>query len=59
MQIPSGIYLFHIAVHILALSIDPADPNIRQGSSQKGVFDRNVHAHVIENDHCRICQADV
>ena len=40
--------------------VDPADPNIRQGPLQgKAAFDRNVHAHVIENNHCHICQADV
>ncbi|XP_031560299.1 probable palmitoyltransferase ZDHHC1 [Actinia tenebrosa] len=58
--IPGGLYVIHITVHLLALSIDPADPHIRAGKSRdKNAFDRNLHAHVIENNHCHICEADV
>lgn len=60
MKIPGGLYVIHIIVHLLALSIDPADPHIRVGQGrEKNAFDRNLHAHVIENNHCHICEADV
>ncbi|XP_029192735.2 palmitoyltransferase ZDHHC11-like [Acropora millepora] len=58
--IPGGFCGIHITYHILALTIDPADPNIRGGSKKgKGLFDRSKHRHVIVNSHCHICQTDV
>ena len=59
-QIPGGFCVVHIIFHLMALTLDPADPNIR-GDTQKGkaIFDRSQHEHVIENCHCYICQADV
>lgn len=58
--IPGGFCVVHIIFHLMALTLDPADPNIR-GDTQKGkaIFDRSQHEHVIENCHCYICQADV
>jgi len=58
--IPGGIYIVHVIFHLFALSIDPADPNVRNfGKKGKVAFDRSLHRHVIENNHCYICQADV
>ncbi|CAJ1049984.1 palmitoyltransferase ZDHHC1 [Xyrichtys novacula] len=65
--IPAGyictgiVFVCHLCVHVLAVSIDPADYNVRT-KSDKGpvpVFDRSKHAHVIENSHCYLCQVDV
>ncbi|XP_036951963.1 palmitoyltransferase ZDHHC1 [Acanthopagrus latus] len=65
--IPAGyictgvMFMCHLCVHVLAVSIDPADYNVRS-KSDKGpvpVFDRSKHAHVIENCHCYLCQVDV
>ncbi|XP_041654835.1 palmitoyltransferase ZDHHC1 [Cheilinus undulatus] len=65
--IPAGyictgiMFVCHLCVHIMAVSIDPADYNVRK-KSNKGpipVFDRSKHAHVIENCHCYLCQVDV
>ncbi|XP_034536875.1 palmitoyltransferase ZDHHC1 isoform X2 [Notolabrus celidotus] len=65
--IPAGyictgiIFVCHLCVHVMAVSIDPADFNVRT-KSDKGpvpVFDRSKHAHVIENCHCYLCQVDV
>ncbi|XP_060905764.1 palmitoyltransferase ZDHHC1 isoform X2 [Labrus mixtus] len=65
--IPAGyictgiMFVSHLCVHIMAVSIDPADHNVRT-KSDKGpvpVFDRSKHAHVIENCHCYLCQVDV
>ena len=59
-QIPGGIYVIHVVYHLLALTVDPADPNIRGGNSrEKALFDRSQHSHVIENSHCYICQTEV
>ncbi|KAM4602881.1 palmitoyltransferase ZDHHC1 isoform 2-T3 [Polymixia lowei] len=54
-------FVCHLLVHLMAVSIDPADYSVRAKSS-KGpvpVFDRSKHAHVIENCHCYLCQVDV
>ncbi|XP_035483635.1 palmitoyltransferase ZDHHC1 [Scophthalmus maximus] len=65
--IPAGyictgvMFVCHMCVHVMAVSIDPADHNVRT-KSNKGpvpVFDRSKHAHVIENCHCYLCQVDV
>ncbi|XP_056134850.1 palmitoyltransferase ZDHHC1 [Lampris incognitus] len=65
--IPAGyictgiVFVCHLFVHLMAVSVDPADYNVRAKSS-KGpvpVFDRSKHAHVIENCHCYLCQVDV
>ncbi|XP_060767741.1 palmitoyltransferase ZDHHC1 [Neoarius graeffei] len=54
-------FVCHLLVHLTAVSIDPADYNVR-AKSYKGplpVFDRTKHAHVIENCHCYLCEVDV
>uniref|UniRef100_A0A667Y4T0 Palmitoyltransferase n=1 Tax=Myripristis murdjan TaxID=586833 RepID=A0A667Y4T0_9TELE len=65
--IPAGyictgiMFVCHLFVHVMAVSIDPADHNVR-AKGTKGpvpVFDRSKHAHVIENCHCYLCQVDV
>ncbi|TRY56522.1 hypothetical protein DNTS_015670 [Danionella cerebrum] len=65
--IPAGyictgiMFVCHLFMHLMAVSIDPADYNVR-AKSYKGpmpVFDRAKHAHVIENCHCCLCEVDV
>ncbi|XP_015224046.1 palmitoyltransferase ZDHHC1 isoform X1 [Lepisosteus oculatus] len=65
--IPAGyictgvMFVCHLCVHLTAVSIDPADRNVR-AKSYRGpvpVFDRSKHAHVIENCHCYLCEVDV
>uniref|UniRef100_A0A3Q4G735 Palmitoyltransferase n=1 Tax=Neolamprologus brichardi TaxID=32507 RepID=A0A3Q4G735_NEOBR len=65
--IPAGyictgiMFVCHLFVHVMAVSIDPADYNVR-AKSVRGpvpVFDRSKHAHVIENCHCYLCQVEV
>ncbi|XP_026992895.2 palmitoyltransferase ZDHHC1 isoform X1 [Tachysurus fulvidraco] len=54
-------FVCHLLVHLAAVSIDPADYNVR-AKSYKGplpAFDRTKHAHVIENCHCYLCEVDV
>lgn len=65
--IPAGyictgiMFVCHLCVHVMAVSIDPADHNVRTRSHRGPVpaFDRTKHAHVIENCHCYLCQVDV
>lgn len=58
--IPGGFCAIHIIYHLMALTYDPADPNIRGGTKKaKAIFDRSQHQHVIENCHCYICQVDI
>uniref|UniRef100_A0A8C9TYT1 Palmitoyltransferase n=1 Tax=Scleropages formosus TaxID=113540 RepID=A0A8C9TYT1_SCLFO len=57
--IPAGyictgvMFACHLFVHLSAVSVDPADGNVRAKSSRGPVpeFDRTKHAHVIENCH--------
>jgi palmitoyltransferase len=50
----------HAVSHIVASTINPADPAVIQKSNKsQGRFDRNRHKHVIENMHCYICEVDV
>lgn len=54
-------FVGHLCVHVLAVSVDPADYNVRMKTDRGPVpvFDRSKHAHVIENCHCYLCQVDV
>uniref|UniRef100_A0A1A8BAY2 Palmitoyltransferase n=1 Tax=Nothobranchius kadleci TaxID=1051664 RepID=A0A1A8BAY2_NOTKA len=54
-------FVCHLCVHVLAVSINPADRSVRMKSDRSPVpvFDRSKHAHVIENCHCYLCQVDV
>ncbi|XP_037309094.2 palmitoyltransferase ZDHHC1 isoform X2 [Pungitius pungitius] len=54
-------FVCHMCVHVMAVSVDPADRNVRTKSHRGPVpeFDRSKHAHVIENCHCYLCQVDV
>ncbi|XP_044735608.1 protein S-acyltransferase 21 [Chrysoperla carnea] len=53
----SILYLFHIVTHIIALTLDPADPALRKLKQKKPIpeFDRTKHTHVIENGRCHLC----
>nr|XP_014351945.1 PREDICTED: probable palmitoyltransferase ZDHHC1 [Latimeria chalumnae] len=58
----TGVMFFcHVCVHLTAVTVDPADPNVRAKKYQKSmaIFDRSRHAHVIENLHCYICDVSV
>lgn len=54
----SGLYVVHIASHLAALLIDPAERELRKkGNCDRIVpeFDRSKHPHVIENGRCHLC----
>lgn len=52
----SILYIFHIASHLAALLRDPGESALRkQEINTVPEFDRTVHAHVIENGRCHLC----
>uniref|UniRef100_A0A8C8S144 Palmitoyltransferase n=1 Tax=Pelusios castaneus TaxID=367368 RepID=A0A8C8S144_9SAUR len=58
---PGVFFICHLVVHFTAVSIDPADANVRENNylGQLATFSRSHHAHVIENRHCHVCDVDV
>lgn len=56
-----AIFAGHLVVHLTAVSIDPADANVRDKSysGPLPIFNRSQHAHVIEDLHCNLCDVDV
>ncbi|NWS41281.1 ZDHC1 palmitoyltransferase, partial [Probosciger aterrimus] len=58
---PGVCFIYHLVVHLTAVSIDPADANVRAKNylGPLATFNRNQHAHVIENHHCHVCDVNV
>lgn len=58
---PGVCFIYHLVVHLSAVSIDPADANVREKNylGPLATFNRNQHTHVIENHHCHVCDVDV
>ncbi|NWI43069.1 ZDHC1 palmitoyltransferase, partial [Picathartes gymnocephalus] len=58
---PGVCFIYHLVVHLTAVSIDPADASVREKNylGPLATFNRNQHAHVIENHHCHVCDVDV
>ncbi|XP_010210437.1 PREDICTED: probable palmitoyltransferase ZDHHC1 [Tinamus guttatus] len=58
---PGVCFIYHLVVHLTAVSIDPADANVRKKNylGPLATFNRSQHAHVIENRHCHVCDVDV
>ncbi|XP_069898248.1 palmitoyltransferase ZDHHC11-like isoform X3 [Dipodomys merriami] len=57
-----GLFLFHLVVHLITITIDPADSNVRLKKSYSQpvpTFDRSKHAHVIQNQYCHLCEVAV
>ncbi|XP_061447084.1 palmitoyltransferase ZDHHC11 isoform X2 [Rhineura floridana] len=56
------IFVHHLITHLVAITIDPADQNIlakKNYSKPMPSFDRSKCKHVIQNQHCYLCEADV
>lgn len=51
----------HAVTHIIALAIDPSDPQVRKQPTNNVVpeFDRTKHLHVIENGRCHLCNITI
>ncbi|ERE82605.1 putative palmitoyltransferase ZDHHC11-like protein [Cricetulus griseus] len=57
-----GLSIFHLIVHLITTTIDPADTNVRlkkDYSEPVPIFDRSKHAHVIQNQYCHLCEVTV
>lgn len=54
-----SLFFVHVVSHAVALSIDPADYELRlrekAGIKARPEFDRSKHLHVIENGVCHLC----
>ncbi|XP_074135292.1 palmitoyltransferase ZDHHC11-like isoform X1 [Sminthopsis crassicaudata] len=53
---------FHFIVHITAITVDPADSNVRHKENYGGIMpilDRAKHKHVIQNQFCHLCEVTV
>ncbi|XP_047704441.1 palmitoyltransferase ZDHHC11-like isoform X5 [Prionailurus viverrinus] len=59
--VTGGLFCFHFVVHLLAISIDPAETNVRLKNYSEPVptFDPSKHTHVIENQYCHLCEITV
>uniref|UniRef100_K7F8A8 Palmitoyltransferase n=1 Tax=Pelodiscus sinensis TaxID=13735 RepID=K7F8A8_PELSI len=56
------LFAHHLVAYIVAITIDPADQNVlakKNYCSPMPVFDRSKHKHVIQNQHCYLCEVDV
>uniref|UniRef100_A0A8C6QRN6 Palmitoyltransferase n=2 Tax=Nannospalax galili TaxID=1026970 RepID=A0A8C6QRN6_NANGA len=56
------LFTFHLIMHLIAITIDPADTNVRlkkDYSEPVPTFDRSKHAHVIQNQYCHLCEVTV
>lgn len=56
--IVAALLLLHLAAHLTALLLDPAEAALRVSGRQREVvpeFDRRKHAHVIEAGRCHLC----
>ncbi|KAJ8791149.1 hypothetical protein J1605_020819 [Eschrichtius robustus] len=61
-SVTSGICLFHLLVHLIVVSIDPAEANVRLKKNYARAvptFDRSKHAHVIQRQYCHLCEVPV
>ncbi|XP_036703684.1 probable palmitoyltransferase ZDHHC11B isoform X3 [Balaenoptera musculus] len=61
-SVTGGICLFHLLVHLIVVSIDPAEANVRLKKNYARVvltFDRSKHAHVIQRQYCHLCKVPV
>uniref|UniRef100_A0A8D0G6U5 Palmitoyltransferase n=1 Tax=Sphenodon punctatus TaxID=8508 RepID=A0A8D0G6U5_SPHPU len=56
------LFAHHLVTHLVAITIDPADQNVltkKDYNNPMPVFDRSRHGHVIQNQHCYLCEVDV
>ncbi|XP_037073948.1 palmitoyltransferase ZDHHC11-like [Pollicipes pollicipes] len=55
------VLLVHVVTHAVAMLLDPADADLRAQCQRVPVpeFDRNRHAHVIENGRCHLCNISI
>ncbi|KAM6449390.1 LOW QUALITY PROTEIN: palmitoyltransferase ZDHHC11-like [Liasis olivaceus] len=55
-------FVHHLITHLVAITIDPADENIlakKNYDKPMPILDRSKCKHVIQNQYCYLCEADV
>lgn len=55
-------FIVHIFAHVAVVTIDPADVTVRAKrsySSPTALFDRSKQTHVIQDQHCYLCDVKV
>ncbi|XP_058579546.1 palmitoyltransferase ZDHHC11-like [Neofelis nebulosa] len=59
--VTGGLFCFHFVVHLLGISIDPAETNVRLKKYLEPIptFDPSKHTRVIENQYCHLCEVAV
>ncbi|XP_029774475.1 uncharacterized protein LOC115275029 isoform X3 [Suricata suricatta] len=59
--VTGGLFIFHLVVYLIAVSIDPAEAIVRLKNYAEPVpaFDYPKHAHVILHQYCHLCQVTV
>ncbi|XP_046951164.1 palmitoyltransferase ZDHHC11-like [Lynx rufus] len=59
--VTGGLFCFYFVVHLLAISIDPAETNVRLKNYLEPIptFDPSKHTRVIENQYCHLCEVTV
>ncbi|XP_053749658.1 palmitoyltransferase ZDHHC11-like isoform X1 [Panthera pardus] len=59
--VTGGLFCFHFVVHLLGISIDPAETNVRLKKYLESIptFDPSKHTRVIENQYCHLCEVVV
>ena len=58
------LFVLHVVVHVVAVTINPADAAVLAqmeagGNGTISKLDRNKHKHAIENSFCHLCQLPV
>ncbi|XP_078085250.1 palmitoyltransferase ZDHHC11 isoform X3 [Mustelus asterias] len=56
------LFVYHFIVHLVAVTIDPADHSVRTRKNYNTpmpTLDRAKHSHAIQNQHCYLCEVDV
>eukprot|EP00071_Canis_lupus_P015261 XP_005639753.1 probable palmitoyltransferase ZDHHC11 isoform X6 [Canis lupus familiaris] len=56
--VTGGLFFLHFLVHLITVSIDPAEANVRlkNYSEPMPTFDQSKHTHVIQNQYCHLCE---
>lgn len=61
-QVTGGLFSLHFLVHLIAVSIDPAEANVRLKKNYPEpmpTFDRSKHTHVVQKQYCHLCEVTV
>lgn len=61
-QVFGILFTYHLITHLVAMTIDPAYPTVLEKKNYNKpmpIFDRSKRKHVIQNEHCYLCEVQV